>query len=242
MKLFRTRTWNTARLAARVGRFQACGLGDNSGTARTHRLIFSPPLRFQDAKAVDVCVASSNAEADREDTAHAAFAKQTTRFVGEVQEIRQQDKSYRPAVWTADGRPHPAVIKTLRRAADIPACRNGQQMSPAALKHLWKHDVQTALVRRCAAMTRALPPSLHQRASGGSPADSSTDPSTRHWAPAPPLDGCDDDKTQRQKPHYPMTMTRLSLIKKPRSEISTTFEHTHAAPVRSPPALFAHRS
>ena len=51
-----------------------------------------------------------------------------------------------PLVWTADGRPHPAVTRTMQYAGDIAVCQNGQQMSATALKHRWKHEVQIALL------------------------------------------------------------------------------------------------
>ena len=53
-----------------------------------------------------------------------------------------------PLVWTAVGRPHPAVTRTVHHAADMAACWNGQQMSATALKHRWKHEVQIALFWR----------------------------------------------------------------------------------------------
>ena len=47
----------------------------------------------------------------------------------ESQDLRVHCMGRRPLVWTADGRQHPAVTRTLQDAADIAACRNGQQMS-----------------------------------------------------------------------------------------------------------------
>ena len=66
-------------------------------------------------------------------------------------------------VWTADGRPRPAVTRTLQYAADIASCRNGQHMSSQALQRRWKHEIQIALLRRRAAVTRAAVPNISAR-------------------------------------------------------------------------------
>ena len=50
------------------------------------------------------------------------------------------------------------ATRTLQYAADIAACRNGQQMSPKALQHRWKREIEMALLQRRAAMTRAVLP------------------------------------------------------------------------------------
>ena len=56
-------------------------------------------------------------------------------------------------VWTADGRPRPAVTRTLQYAADIASTRNGQHLSAKSLPRRWKHEIQIALLRRRAAMS-----------------------------------------------------------------------------------------
>ena len=56
-----------------------------------------------------------------------------------------------------NGRPYPAVTRTLECEADIASVRNGQQMSAKWLQRRWKHEIQIALRRR-AAMTRAVLP------------------------------------------------------------------------------------
>ena len=94
---------------------------------------------------------------------------------------------YRPFVWTADGRPLPAVTRTLQNAADIASSRNGQQMLANSLQHPWKHEIQTALLRRRAAMTRAVLPNPSARAKwllAGL-----IDRALNHWGHVPPLGG-----------------------------------------------------
>ena len=80
-------------------------------------LISSLPLLSQDA-ALDVCVASSNAAAAGGDAAQVAFVRKISHYRHEIPDLRAQGIVYRPLVWTADVRPHPAVTRTLQYAAD----------------------------------------------------------------------------------------------------------------------------
>ena len=113
--------------------------------------------------ALDVCVASPNASIACGDAAAAAFARKLDRYQNEIVELRQAGISFRPLVWTADGRPHAAVTRTLRYAADIAAHRNGQQVSAGRLVSRWSHEIQIAILRRRAAMSRAVLPRLTAR-------------------------------------------------------------------------------
>ena len=69
--------------------------------------------------ALDVCVASTNAAAARRDAAQTAFDRKQSHYRNEIGELRQEGIHYRPLVWTADGRPHPAVTRTHQHAADV---------------------------------------------------------------------------------------------------------------------------
>ena len=111
-----------------------------------------------------MCVASPNAAAARGDAAQTAFDRKLSKYRNEIPDLRNQGIHYRPLVWTADGRPHPAVTRTLQKAADIASSRNGQQMSAKSLQRRWKHEIQIALLRRTAAMTRAVLPNPPARA------------------------------------------------------------------------------
>ena len=86
--------------------------------------------------ALDVCVASPDAAAARGDAAQAAFDRH------EIPDLRNQGIHCQPLVWTADGRPHPAVTRTLQYAADIASSRNGQQMSAKSLQHRRKPEIK----------------------------------------------------------------------------------------------------
>ena len=90
-------------------------------------------------------MASSTAAAARGDAAQAASDRKLTHYSGE---LRQQNIHYGPLVWTADGRPHPAVTRTLQYAADIASSRNGQHLSAKSIHRRWKHEIQIALLCR----------------------------------------------------------------------------------------------
>ena len=94
---------------------------------------------------------------------------------------------YRPQVWTADGRPQPAVTRTLQYAANIASSRNGQHQSAKSLRRRWKHEIQIALLQRRAAMARAVLPNPSARVEwlfAGI-----IDRALHHWGHVPALDG-----------------------------------------------------
>ena len=133
---------------------------------------------------------SSNAAGARGEAPQAAFDRKTLHYRKRIPDLQVQGIVCRPLVWTADGRAHPTVTRTLQYAADIAACRNGLQMSAKALQHRWKHEIQIALLRR-AVMTRADLPDISARERwllAGL-----TDTAASHWVRTPPLDGGDDE-------------------------------------------------
>ena len=93
------------------------------GPQPSGRLIFSPPLLFPGrSPALDVCVASASAAAARGDVAQASFDRKLSTCKNEIPDVRDQGIHYRPLVWTADGRPHPAACTAqyaAERAADV---------------------------------------------------------------------------------------------------------------------------
>ena len=64
------------------------------------------------------------------------------RITDKETDLRGEGILYRLLVWTADGRQHPAVTRTLQYAADIASSRNGQQMSAESRRHRWKHKIK----------------------------------------------------------------------------------------------------
>ena len=137
--------------------------------------------------ALAVCVASSIAAAARGEAAQAAFDRKLSHYRNEIGELRQQGIHCRPRALTADGWPHPAVTRTLQHAADIASSRNGQHLSAKSLHRAWKHEIQIALLRRRAAMARAVLPNLSAWAEwlfAGI-----IDGALHHWGHVPALDG-----------------------------------------------------
>jgi len=113
--------------------------------------------------ALDVCVASPNASIAQGDAAEAAFVRKLRRYRQEAIELARAGIAFRPLIWTADGRPHPAATRTLRFAAEIATHRNGMQASAGTLVSRWQHEIQIAILRRRAAMTRAVLPKITAR-------------------------------------------------------------------------------
>ena len=114
--------------------------------------------------ALDVCIASPNAAGARGDAVEAAFARKLRHYRREIPELLAAGIVYRPLVWSADGRPHPAATRTLWYAANQAARRGGEQADAKALRRRWKHEVQIAILRRRAALARAVQPRPTSRA------------------------------------------------------------------------------
>ena len=110
--------------------------------------------------ALDVCVASPNASGAAGDAAAAAFRRKLSRYRTEIGQLRQAGIVYRPLVWTSNGRPHPAVTRTLRFVAQQAANRTEEQTEAAQMLGRCRHEIQIAICRRRAAMTRAVLPRL----------------------------------------------------------------------------------
>ncbi len=113
--------------------------------------------------ALDVCVASPNAAAAAGDAAEAAFKRKLRRYRREIPQMAAAGILYRPLVWTTAGRPHPAVTRTLHYAAGLAASRSNTGADAKSLLSRWRHDIQTALLQRRAAMVRAVLPRLGAR-------------------------------------------------------------------------------
>ena len=109
--------------------------------------------------ALDVCVASPNAAAAAGDAAEAAFRRKLRRYRRDPQ-LRAAGIVFRPLVWTSNGRPHPAVTRTLRFVAEPAAHRTDEQTEATRLLARSRHEIQVAILRRRAAMVRAVMPRL----------------------------------------------------------------------------------
>ena len=108
--------------------------------------------------ALDVCIASPNAAAAQGDAAAAAFKRKLRHYRRVIPELAAAGIVFRPLVWTADARPHPAAMRTLKYAAEQAAARTGSQGDAQAMLARWKHEVTIAILRRRAAMSRSVVP------------------------------------------------------------------------------------
>ena len=160
-----------------------------------------------------MCVVSSNAAAARGDAAQASFDRKLSHYRNEISELRNQGIHYRPLVWTADGRQHPAITRTLQYAADIASGRNGQQMSAESIQRRWKHEFQIALLRpkKSSSASRVALRGIIDR-------------TLHHWGHVTPLDGGPHDHdhaTPRLTQQYRMTTMTSPPSSVNRSDLSS---------------------
>lgn len=113
--------------------------------------------------ALDVCITSPNAASAGGDAAAAAYRRKLRRYRRAIREMWRAGIAFRPLIWTADARPHPAVVRTLRFAAEIAARRSGSEAPSAAMLGRWRHEITVAVLRRRAAMARAAMPRRSSR-------------------------------------------------------------------------------
>eukprot|EP00973_Karenia_brevis_P056367 7839180-Karenia_brevis.AAC.1 len=109
--------------------------------------------------ALDVNVVSQDAIGLGQDHCRAAYRRKVEKYrrSGVLQELAQQSISFRPMVWSTEGRPHPAVLRVMAFAAEV-AARHQWPARAADIRRRWKHEVMVALLRRKAAMIRACLP------------------------------------------------------------------------------------
>ena len=144
---------------------------------------------------MDVCVASPNAAAAGGDAAEAAFKRKLRHYKDLIPELDRAGIAFRPLVWTADGRPHPAATRTLRFAADLAARKGNGTTRAKMIAERWKHEISVAIARRRAAMARAVLPRLGKSQKwllAGQSDEAPTDADR-----LPPLSADDDDEGDR---------------------------------------------
>ena len=108
--------------------------------------------------AFDVYIASPNAAAAQGDAAVAAFKGKLRYYRGVIPELAAAGIAFRPLVWTADARPTPTAMRTLKYAAQQAAARMGTQGESQTTMARWKNELTIAIMRRRAAMSRAVVP------------------------------------------------------------------------------------
>ena len=105
-----------------------------------------------------VRIASPNSATAAGDAAQAAFDRKLSHYSDIIPQLRQAGVAFRPMVWTADGRPHPAAVRAMRLAAERAARGDVAGAKPAAFLMRWQHEVAITIARRRAAMARAVMP------------------------------------------------------------------------------------
>ena len=131
--------------------------GLTSTTSRPADILTSAAVPGRSA-ALDVRVVSPNSAVAAGDAAEAAFKRKLRRYRSEIRELRAARIVFRPMVWTADGRPHPAASRTLKFAAELPSTRGMCLVPASSIWVRWRHEIQIAILRRRAAMSRAVSP------------------------------------------------------------------------------------
>ena len=110
--------------------------------------------------ALDVCVASPSAAMALGDAAEAAFKRKLRHYRDIIPQLDAAGISFRPLVWTAEGRPHPAASRTMHYAARLAATRSGADAGADSFLERWRHEIQVAIQRRRAAMARSVLPAV----------------------------------------------------------------------------------
>jgi len=108
--------------------------------------------------ALDDCIASPDAAAAGADAVESAFKRKLIHYRDVIPELHTAGIAFRPLIWSADGRPHPAATRTLKYAADVAARKRGGATAAVGIMARWKHEITVAITRRRAAMLRAVLP------------------------------------------------------------------------------------
>eukprot|EP00973_Karenia_brevis_P071236 9898044-Karenia_brevis.AAC.1 len=88
-----------------------------------------------------------------EDAADAAFRGKFRKYQSVLAELQAAGISFRPMIWTSEGRPHAAVMRALTFAAER-ASRKQANGNKAQFLRRWKHEITVQILRRRAAMVR----------------------------------------------------------------------------------------
>ena len=173
--------------AARLHHSQAqASLRNPEGSQQRNpgRLIFSLPLLSQDAAPPWMCVWPPPMQQGLEETQRRRHLVANCPTAGKKSQTCATRASTIDPLFGQRRGDHTAVTRTLQCAADIASSRTGQQMSAKSLQRRWKHEVQIALLRRRAAMTRAVLPNPSARAEWFFAGI--IDGALHHWGHVPP--------------------------------------------------------
>ena len=111
--------------------------------------------------ALDVTVVSADAAGAGDDACATAFEGKINKYRRIISELNRAGIAFRPLVWSSEGRPHPAVRRTMSYASGIASRKLFS--SASAIRKRWEHEIAVAIQRRRAAMVRACLPSVRAR-------------------------------------------------------------------------------
>ena len=96
------------------------------------------------------------------DAVGAAFKDKFDKYRNILPQLHAAGIAFRPLIWSADGRPHAAVTRTLKFAAEMALRRRGGSGALGFLRR-WRHEITVAIMRRRAAMMRAVLPKMKEK-------------------------------------------------------------------------------
>ena len=231
-----THSWNMARLAAppklrgdtaRLFHAAVCGtkLADPGITTEPRGLsgaqsrtadIFTTAAVPGRSAALDVCVASSNSAAVGGDAAQPSFDRKLSHYRIEMSELRNQGINCRRSFGQRTG---DHTQPSLEHCSMLL-----QELYAKSLQRRWKHEIQIALPRRRAEVTRAVLPNPSARAEWL--LARIIDRAVHHRGYAPPLDGGPHQMTTMTSPPSPVNRSHLcshQASKLPRSALTVQF-------------------
>ena len=112
--------------------------------------------------AMDITVAAPDAKSAGLDACATAFRRKMTKYSRHFPALRRLGIVFRPMVWSAEGRAHPATVRLMDNAVRLFGNRHGREEA-TAMRARWHHEVGVALQRRKAAMIRAVLPKAPAR-------------------------------------------------------------------------------
>ena len=96
------------------------------------------------------------------DACRSAYRRKMLRYASILPALRRAGVISQPMVFSAEGRPHPATVRTMECTLRMVRARRGEE-AEAELRARWRHEVAVAIQRRKAAMMRACLPDRTRR-------------------------------------------------------------------------------
>ena len=113
--------------------------------------------------ALDIGITSPNSTTASQgggDAVAAMHRRKAAKYAPDRSTLRAANIVYQPLIWSADGRPHPAVRRAMAYTASVAGHIDPDMAAggPQRLLQRWRHSIAVALGRRRAAIARAVLP------------------------------------------------------------------------------------